>query len=284
MELTNVNNYPEALVSALKNDTYNKGDSDYSITELLTPPRIKRLKDLHRDEIREDVEDGLYRLYGQLAHALIERANINDLAEKRYFAEFSDKKISGQIDTLSLKDGTLSDFKFSTVWKFKINSPIDENWIAQLNMQLELLRQNGLDATKLQIIGLIRDYRMREAKQYPDSYPKTPIVTVPIPIWTREKTQSFIKMRIAAHESAKTELPECTTDERWAKPDSWAVVKGTRAIAGGIQYSKLAAEKIAEYAQGTKVEFRKGESVRCIDYCNVSKFCAQYQASVGNGS
>src|SRR5260221_4572794 len=164
MKVTNKNNVPEALVNAVKNDSYNRGESDFTVTELLKPPRQLALQKLHEDEIEEDVESMIYRLYGQVAHGILERANELDIAEKRYFATISGKRVSGQIDTLSLRGGILSDFKFSTVWKFKQNAPPDPDFVAQLNMQLELLRQNGFDASKIQIVGLIRDYRLREAR------------------------------------------------------------------------------------------------------------------------
>lgn len=280
MKLTNKNNLPDAIVRAIKNDNYSKGDADFSITELLTPPRIVQLKKLHAHEIEEDVEDGLYRLYGQIAHGILERANMNDLAEKRFFGEFLGQKVSGQIDTLCLSEGVLSDFKFTSAWGFKTNQPPKPEWVAQLNMQLELLRLNGLDAKALQIIGLIRDFNLRQSREYPDSYPSSPIVVQSIEMWDRERTQSFIKARIAIHLSAKEKLPLCTSEERWADPDSWAVVKGSRAIPGGIQFSEETAQKLCSERPGTRVEFRPGASRRCESYCPVSEFCTQYQSTL----
>ncbi|MGE3756893.1 MAG: hypothetical protein AB7H97_04015 [Pseudobdellovibrionaceae bacterium] len=276
MNFTNKNGFPDAIVKALKNDSYNRGECDYSVTQLLSPPRIEVLKARHRHEVEEDAEDALYRLYGQVAHGIIERANENDLAETRFFGKFGEKTISAQIDTLSLANGTLTDFKFSTVWKFKANTPPDPNWVAQLNVQLELLRMNGLDAKALQIVGLIRDYRISEARDY-EHYPKAPIVTVPIEVWPRERTQSFINLRIALHESAKMSLPECSADERWAKPDVWAVMKGKRAISGGLQFSLKNAEEVQVKNPETRIEFRPGVSVRCENYCSIAQFCTQFK-------
>lgn len=283
MKITNKKGLPDALVKAIQNDGYDAGDSDYTISTLLSPPRIQVLKTLHAHEMEEDVEDGLYRLYGQIAHGIIERSNTNDLAEKRYFATIDGKKISAQIDTLARSNGILSDFKFTSAWAFKQGEPKPE-WIAQLNVQLELLRQNGEDATAIQIVGLIRDYNLREAKQYPDSYPQSLVVTMPLPMWSREQTMAFIRMRIAVHEAAKKELPQCTTDERWAKPDQYAVVKGKRAIPGGVQFSLETAEELCRKNPGTRVELRPGTSTRCESYCSVSKFCVQYQQTMESNS
>src|SRR6185437_14380265 len=98
--------------------------------------------------------DGLYRLYGQVAHGILERANMADLAEKRLFITVEVNgvkyKVSAQFDTLAIAGEILSDFKFTTAWGFKKDTAPKADWVAQLNIQLECLRQNGLDAKKLQ--------------------------------------------------------------------------------------------------------------------------------------
>lgn len=280
MAITNNSNLPVALVKAIQNDPYDRGDSDFTATQLIKPARITALEARHRHEIEEDAEDGLYRLYGQVAHGILERANMADLAEKRFFSTFTvdgiDYKVSAQMDTLSITDGTLSDFKFTTSWGFKKNSPPKPEWVAQLNMQLELLRRNGMDASQLQIIGLLRDWQIRDAAN-DENYPQKPVATLAIPIWSRAQTVAWIEMRIAEHVKARAALPECSAEERWAKPDMWAVVKGRRAINGGVQFSQQLAESICSKNAGTRVEFRPGVSTRCESYCSVSKFCSQYQ-------
>lgn len=278
--ITNRSNLPAALVNAMKNDPYDKGDSDFTATSLIKPARIVKLEKLHAHEISEDAEDGLYRLYGQVAHGILERANDIDLAEKRFFSTFNvngkDYKVSAQLDTLSLTDGMLSDFKFTTSWGFKTNVPPKPEWVAQLNIQLELLRRNGLDAKSLQIIGLLRDWQINQAKA-DVFYPQAPVATQPIVIWSREQTISFIKMRIAAH--VDKELAQCDEGERWTKPHTWAVIKrgGKRAINGGVQLSEELAQEVCEQNPGTFVQFRHGENTRCESYCKVSEFCTQFQ-------
>lgn len=282
MKLTNNSNLPAALVKALENDPYDSQGSDFTATSLLKPARVVALEKKHEHEMEEDAEKGLYRLYGQVAHGILERANMADLAEKRLFSTFTvggkEYVVSAQLDTLSIVDGMLSDFKFTTSWGFKADQPPKPEWIAQLNIQLELLRRNGLDAKSLQIIGLLRDWQIREAR-YNASYPQAPVTTQAIPMWTREQTCAFITMRIAAHVDAAKTLPQCSSEERWAKPDIWAVVKGKRAINGGVQLIKDVADNIAAKNPGTRVEYRPGESVRCSSYCSVSQFCSQFQKS-----
>jgi len=281
MKLTNKNNLPEALLKAMQNDPYDKGDSDFTATSLIKPARIVVLERRHHHEMEEDAEDGLYRLYGQVAHTILERANMADLAEKRYFATFNvggmDYRVSAQMDTLSMVDGILSDFKFTTAWGFKRDQAPKADWVAQLNIQLELMRRNGQDASGLQIIGLLRDYQLSQAKSDPN-YPQSPVATHAIPMWSREQTTAFITMRIAAHVDARAALPECSPEERWAKPDTWAVIKNgqKRAINGGVCLSLEGAEAVKAKTPGTFIQVRPGESVRCASYCSVAKFCTQF--------
>src|SRR5665213_939830 len=159
-KITNKNEYPESVVLAISNDKYDKGDCEFSATGLITPPRIRVLREKHADEIEVDVDDQLFMLYGKMGHTLLEYANKNQLVEKRFFGLIDGVRISAQIDSLSLEpDGTLIDWKFTSVYGFKHGQPVKDEWVVQMNIQLELLRQNGLDAQRMQIWGLLRDWR-----------------------------------------------------------------------------------------------------------------------------
>lgn len=283
MKLTNKANLPEAIVKAIRNDGYTKGGADFSVTELLKPPRQRALTIKHKDEITEDVQDRLWALYGQVAHGILERANMNDLSEVRFFGDFDGVTVSGQIDTLAIVDGVLSDFKFTTSWSFKSNQAAKPEWTAQLNMQLELLRMNGKDAKSLQIIGLLRDWSQGQAKKDPN-YPQCPIMILPIEVWPREKTQSFIRERIKAHKDAEKNLPLCSKEERWAQDDVWAVMKKGRKTAVKLYGSEIEARAHAESDSSLYVVFRPGKSNRCEGYCSAAPFCDQYKQETQNQS
>ncbi len=233
--LTNKFNYPSAIVNAVMNDSYNKGDCEFSATGLIQPARISALTAKYKDEIESDVDDRIFMLYGQVGHSLLERAgnSLTHTIEKRYFGEVDGVKISAQIDTLSLIDNILCDWKFTTIYGFRKDTPPKPEWVYQLNIQLELLRQNGLDAKRLMIAGLLRDWRPGESakdKRYPNK-----VGFHDIPIWPRQEILAYIRARIKAHRDAAISLPECTPDEHW----SWR---------------------------------------RCSGYCEVSKFCLQFNS------
>lgn len=278
MRVSNRANLPDALIAAIENDPYTKGDADFSVTELIAPPRQRALMLAHKDEIELDAEDLLYALYGQIAHGILERANRIGFAEKRLFCKVDGYTVSGQLDTLDMDNGILTDWKFTTSYKFKSGEPAPMEFIAQLNMQLELLRVNGMDAQKLQIVGLLRDFSKLKAKRERDSgYPQASVVIMPIAMWPREKTQAYMRERVRAHIAARTELPLCSDEERWAKPEVWAVKKRGKKRAERLHYNEASANQHAAMGADLYVEHRPGESVRCNPYCSVRSFCAQYQ-------
>lgn len=79
--LTNKKNLSEAIVRALGRDWYSgTGEKrDYSVTELLNPPKIIHLMRRHKDELEEDVSEKIFMLMGSAMHAILERANEHDV-------------------------------------------------------------------------------------------------------------------------------------------------------------------------------------------------------------
>lgn len=214
MKFTNRYNLPDAIVKAVTNDPYTKGKSDFSITELLKPSRQWALQKKFADKLEDDVADRLWALYGQVAHLILERANEKDLAEKRFSAEIDGKVVSSQIDSLSIDDDSiLSDYKFSAAWGFKTTKAKPEH-VSQLNMQRYILHKNGIYPKKLQIVGLIRDFSLTQAEKS-ITYPQSPVVVQPVPMWSLDETEVFMKERIRSHLDALKELPLCGKEELW---------------------------------------------------------------------
>jgi len=282
MRISNKSNYPEALMRAMESDPYTKGDSDFSVTELISPAQLRALALKHADEIEEDVEDGLWRLMGQAIHVVLERANervrVNTLAEKRYVAVFDGVRVSGQMDTLELRSGVLSDFKLTTAWGFIAGREPKPEWVSQLNILREILIQNGLAVNQLEIVGILRDHGKKYARESLD-YPKKPIAKHIIPIWPREKTQAYIRARIAAHQAARRgERVDCSPEERWERPTKYAVMAKGKKRAVRLYDTENEARVHAQSDKTLRVEKRPGESQRCSEYCPVSEVCPQRRA------
>jgi len=288
--ITNNKGFPEALVKAVENDSYSKGRADRSVTGLLAPPRQAALKDIHEDVLTEDVSERTFALYGQLVHLLLERSGEQDrnaLTEERMFTEVLGWTISGQTDTITLTEDeawVVSDYKFVTSYRFKRNYSgelvMPAEYEQQLNMYAHLLRENGFKVDGLKIVAIYRDWSKMEAKR-DKNYPQLGAETHDVKLWSEEDAKAFMEERVRLHQAAENDLPECDDDERWARPDKYALkTNATSARARKLFDSEVDAVTWAyenKMKKGWVVEHRPGVNIRCENYCLVSEYCEQFQ-------
>ena len=275
MKITNKYKLPLPLVQAVVHDPYSKGDSDFSVTGLLAPPRLSVLQKKHDKQITQDVTDMLWSLLGQIGHAVLQKGAHGDIVEKRFFAELMGYKISGQVDYGI--DKTIHDFKFVSI--FVTKNGAKPEWVKQLNCYRWLCAQNGIQIDKLQITAIYRDWRKNEAGRDP-SYPQSHAQSFDLPVWSLPATEQFIKDRLAMHVAARKKLPLCSAEDRWAKDDSWALYKrgGKRALRVFFNKAVAGAELNKAGAKLHEIQFRPGESTRCESWCPVAPFCDQFKA------
>jgi hypothetical protein len=281
MKLTNRLNLPEPIVEAVRRDSYSKGEADFSVTELLRPPRIAALERELGDHVEEDVSEHIYRLLGQTMAVTLERAGV---PERRFIMEVA---VDGKIYSVSgkpdrFKDGLLQDWKLTTVWKAK-GQACPPEFEEQLNLYGELMRSNSYEVRALEAVLILRDWSKLEMFRNED-YPRAQVATLSAPIWKRERAQAFARDRIRLHLAARKRLPLCSGEERWAKADVYAVMRKGRKTAVRLLNNELAAKTYIQEkelnAAAHYVERRPGENTRCKFYCPVAKFCEQYQATL----
>lgn len=283
MKLTNVSNLPDAIVKAVKNDNYSKGDADFSITELLKPPRQRILQIQCNEFIEEDVSERIWALLGQVTHGILERAETKAETEQRYYATIDSSvgpvTIGGQIDNLHVESETLYDYKLCSVWEY-ING-LKKEREEQINSYRWLLEQNEIEINSIKIVAIFRDWSKTKASRE-QNYPQTQVAIIPVKVWELLKAHHFIKERLQMHleaENAETQddLPECTAEERWLRDETWAVMKKGRKSAIKLHDNKDHAIKHLEACNNQHyIEHRPGIPMRCEFYCNVAKFCRQY--------
>lgn len=246
VDITNIHNLPQPIVSLLSRHKYSRGASDISVTELLSPPQISILKRAHHHNLVEDISDRFWALMGTNIHKLLEdHANETVQTEERLFLEMDGWTLSGQIDVQREQDGAVSimDWKFTGVYSAMTPK---QDWIAQLNMYAYLVETvKKIQVDKLQVIAILRDWSKTKVKTQ-KNYPPAPIMNISLPLWSYEERHAFLKDRVALHQEAQGAhelggaLPECTDEERWV---------------------------------------RKGKAVRCEEYCIVKEYCEQYRRS-----
>jgi len=289
MEVTNNFNVPETLMSLAKRDYYSKGKSDYSVTELLSPPRVQRLRRLYHSQMKQDVSQMLWQLMGSALHVVAERGQADGhVTEERLFTTFEGVVVSGAIDVQQEEsDGvTIMDYKFTSAWAVMNEKP---EWEQQQNVYGWLVRREKKKNVKgVKIIALIRDWNRREAERRED-YPKAPIQVISLRLWSHEEAEEFVRNRIAAHNTGKVavafdeELPLCSDEDRWVRETKYAVMKEGRKRAVKLFDNEADAKQFAEQEKGY-VETRNGEAIRCAgDYCGVSQWCSQYRAENAGG-
>lgn len=282
---TNVLNLPEPIVRAVTNDPYAPG-TDFTVTGLIKPPRVSALETLHKAEIVEDVSDRLWALIGQIGHTILERAGTSDLVERRLHIsrqvgilgrdeapQFQSYSISGQMDLW--KQTHLLDYKFTSIWTVK--DGVKPEWEQQLNLYALICRENSIMVSQAEIVAIFRDWSVGEARREKD-YPQRQIQTLGVKLWEPARQEAFLLERLNLHLNARKVLPECTEDERWARPEKWAVMKRGNQRATKLCDSQAEAlREVSERGPGFNVERRPGVQTRCLDYCSAAPFCRQFE-------
>jgi len=277
MIITNRYNLPAPIVAAVTNDSYTKGDADYSVTELLNPPQLNRLRRLHDDEIEEDVSDRIWSLLGSSVHHIIERASdeVESLSEVTLNTRFGDKVVKGTFDHLSLSRKELYDFKVTSVRKvYGDKTPLE--WEQQTNVYRYMMwKEKGIETQSITILAILRDWLKSQAKR-DAAYPEVQVRKLAVPLWDYDHAERFIRERIQLHE-AQHPRP-CTAAETWSTDTRYAIMKAGRKTAIKLCDTKEEAEYLMKEYGGTYVDERPGRAIRCEEWCPVSKWCPQWAA------
>jgi hypothetical protein len=284
MKLTNKHNIPQTFVNVLERPTYSRGRAHISATQLINSPKIVALTQKFQDQLEQDVSDMVWSLFGSAVHGVLEHgADANHLIEERINTEVDGWTISGAIDLQILnEDGTISirDYKVTSAWTAMNNK---KEWEQQLNIYAWLVESVKQKEVKdVGVVAIIRDWSRRDAARNPD-YPQAPVKEIPISLWSLEDRDLFIRERIADHSDCMfamdtdSDLPDCTPEQMWEKPTTWALKKTGNVRAKSIYETEDAAQAALEEAgKEYEIEIRPGERTRCATFCSVSSFCDQW--------
>jgi len=289
MRTTNRHNLPETIQRALikRDEMYNSGKVDTSVTQLIQPPQITILRKKHFREMTRDVSENFWALLGSGVHSILELgATDNMTVEERLFMSIDGWKISGAIDVQEIEGEYVDiiDYKNTSVYSLS-GDDVKTEWVQQLNLYAMLVEANKphLKVRSLKICAILRDWSSAQSKR--DAlYPEAPIQMVDVPVWSAMKREAYARERIALHrearfaESMEDALPECTPEDRWVKEDKWAVIKEGATKASRVFDNE---EEAASYrdakGSGFSIQHRPGKSTRC-EYCGVADWCGQYAA------
>ena len=284
MKITNNQNLPAPLVALLSRNYYSKGASQYSVTELMSPPKIRRLREQYDADMQIDVTKMIASQLGTFMHGKLEAKEVEGYTnEERIFTEIDGVVISGAIDLQQHVEGgvVIIDYKFVKAWSVKQGK---DDWTTQLNIYKWLVESvKRVPVKGLKICAIIKDYSAYDTSE---GYPEAEAVMIDIPMWDSVTTEAYVRKRLEMHRNAKVhhefgeELQACTDEERWMTETVFAVKKEGRKSAIRLFKTIEEATELAEKEKGY-VETRKGEPKRCTgDFCGVSKWCKQYQGEI----
>lgn len=253
-------NLDDVLRLFSKVNRYDKGDSELSVTQLISSPQQVALEKQNAEAVAKDEDaEFVFAIMGKAVHRILEDASPSDsLVEERFFDVVNGVKISGSIDRVKkLDDGTyeLIDYKVTSLFSLK-DGP-KSTWEWQLNMYAYLLEKlYKIKVSKLTIVAILRDFSQKRAQPYAPR----PIVFVRIPLWSNAARVTFVEKRVLMHKQAQEALQhgkfpaQCTPDETWDfdRAKDWYQTNG-----GNMPYFM-------------------DEPRKCENYCPVKKWCAQF--------
>jgi hypothetical protein len=273
---------------------YSSGGADYSVTTLLDPPRVVFLNKRHLHKVKLYVEDLLHSYNGTGAHDYWEKMltlipNTPYECETRLSHTVNNRVVSGAFDCV-YNETVMYDMKNTSVWKMMFGSKDD--WAAQQNIYRWLYWNDRKRLLKeLRIVGLFRDWSLRELQRGGPKYPRYPAMEIKLPVWDLDDAFDFMAERVntmIAHEDTPDdELPLCSYEDMWSEPDKVAVMSTrlkSRAVrvlsdmptAKAFVNKYLADKNCKDSVKTLSYEIRPATRKRCEDWCPVNKYCNQY--------
>lgn len=301
MKITNKLGLPEALIDgliAIRND-YQRGECDFTATQLSRPPMIVRLERDHSRELEEDAEDMMWSAFGSAFHLIAARGASKarqEIAEMRLSSTFEGKfgrkkrrwVVSGQADLYERKTETIYDYKTVSPWVMVFNTHGQPEWEHQLNVLAELFVRNQMPVRKLADVLLFRGWSQSDSKRN-TAYPISKVMVLEQRIWPGDQVNSFVVGRCAllsaALECDENKIgtkvcPPCTRDEQWCRAEGWAVQKIGRQRAKRVfkpDQLEAANKTAADLGSLFMVLPRFGRRARCESNCAVNKWCPDWK-------
>lgn len=276
--------------------------ADYSVTDLIKPPRIVQLQRRYKDVLDSQPKDAMKQIAsfkGNAIHSYLEsmlwrfinkNPNSGYLIERRLWDRINGRKISGKFDCYL--NEVMYDFKTTSTWK-KIFGDFTD-WEIQLNIYAYLLRLCGVKVSRLVIIAWYTNWD--KFKLYERGYPKAEIEEIEISnLWSTAAQRGYLNDLIEYHKINEAlsdeELLPCTESDMWSKDTQYAVYKYTDEVKGPKAARLLSTQEEAEQwitdkgeVKGARyeTEVRPGARTRCEEWCDVSQFCNQYMHYKGD--
>lgn len=287
--ITNELGLPKPFVdAATSTHRYRRGR--YSVTDLLGGTCEAVLKRRHHGEGTEDVADRVWAILGTAVHKVLESAPCGPRQRQEYWihATVSDGyELSGIADLYDADAATVTDWKTCSVWKAQFGDFSD--WREQVLMYCWILEQMGRPARRGEVVAIMRDHSARKAR-FERGYPAHPVLRI---VWdftdddlreVGERIADWFSEVALQEKLPDDELEPCGSEQRWHKPDKWAVMqsgkkKAIRLFEDEGQAVEYMDQLIDKNGARYRMEHREGEDTKCERYCPVSEWCPHCQSA-----
>lgn len=292
-------------------NNYDSGDTDYSVTTLLDPPRVVHLNKRHLSKCDMFVKEQLSSFIGTAIHQYFEFC-LRQVVDKPYkyemeqrlFTVVLDRKISGMYDLVKIDENDnrdMTDYKTTSCWKARFGDMND--WTAQQNIyRLLYWIKNKKGLRTIRVVAIYLDWSINNKMRYGKGYPNEKSIEYTLPVWGMKKTMEYLEERVGLmkqyEKTPDDSLPKCTWEEMWCKEDKCAVIADNRKNALRVLPNEKAAEEwLNTYLASDNckhnvlqlhLDLRSSVRTRCEHWCPVNKYCNQYheylksKATMGN--
>lgn len=298
--MDNKYNIPEMFEVAVEENKHKK-DGDYSVTQIIQSPTKLVLGKRYLENLNYDLSERTNALIGIAVHKELEKTSKylpHIESEIPLLIETDDGvTISGTADFYNAKKKQLGDYK---VWKMKkVLKGEFKDVTEQLNIYAYGLSQIGYDIKELVLIPIIKDYAhylasikpdsplydiiLNPVKDEEDNIVLSPVPEIRIPLWSKEEQKKFIEDKIgkiiAVEGIDDNDLEGC--EDKWETERQYKVYQKGTARAKKVCKSNEEAEKWLEDNKKDGKEYYidivGGEPLRCLQYCDVNKYCPFYK-------
>ena len=287
-----------ARVAEMERDRYSKS-GDYSVTDIITPPRIVHLKKRYGDKATQPLDGAIASMLGTAVHEYFEKyldmwSDKYDYdgyhLEEQVCVERQGRKISGRYD---IREGTiLNDLKTIKVWKLIFDPNLDEFHEQQNLYRLLVKLDKGIEVEKLKILALYKDWQEGNALR-DRAYPQQQMLEYELSVWSYEQTAEFLDTKLEELIRCETlkdeELPICSRDERWERHQGGETIhygilknrkakRATKLVKGGsLDDAMVVAGGLPGMTKDAVIEIRYALPKRCQKYCDINEYCSFWQ-------
>jgi hypothetical protein len=285
-------------VAEMENERYKKS-GDYSVTDIISPPRVVHLKKRYGHLAKKTLDGSIAAMLGTAIHEYFEKylslwvdkhGYDGYTLEEQVQIERQGRRISGRYD---IREGDqLYDLKSIKVWKLIFDPSLNEYHEQQNLYRLLVKLDKDIEINGLNIVAIYKDWQEGNALR-DRAYPQQQVIEYELTRWDYVATERFLDEKLAelirCEELSDEDLPVCSRDERWERHQGGETIhygilknrkakRATKVVRGGtLDDALIIARGMKGMTADSVIEIRYAMPKRCIRYCDINESCSFYK-------